>query len=241
MAGTAAHLLADHDEGGCVLGRHQALSATECHVHRIQLAQGRAAGRHTQSAWLRLGQYVISSQELLRHIPLMHVSRFGSKAVRESKHMLLTGHGMQGGYWPYPGCGAGAGATAGTGACAGAGAGTGGATGAGAGAGRMSGGGGGESTFVRKTSFTAVGADVAFGGGGLRAGGGGLGGGGGLQACAAALRIVTAGLKKINRVRCCFISNIAFHAVEVGIRDSWSLLEAGFSAVMCCIPAAAPA
>ena len=35
MAGTAAHLLADHDEGGCVLGRHQALSTAECHVHRI--------------------------------------------------------------------------------------------------------------------------------------------------------------------------------------------------------------
>ena len=56
MAGTAAHLLADHDEGGCVLGCHQALSAAECHVHRIQLAQGRAAGRHTPSARLRLGQ-----------------------------------------------------------------------------------------------------------------------------------------------------------------------------------------
>ena len=159
--------------------------------------------------------------------------------------MFLTGHGMQNGHWPYPGWGAGAGATAGTGA--GAGAGTGGATGAGACAGRMSGGGGGESTFVRKTSFTAVGADVAFGGGGLRAGGGGLragggglGGGGGLQACAAALRIVTGGLKKEDRDRCCFISNIAFYAVEVGIRDRWSLLEAGSSAVMCCIPTVAP-
>ena len=59
MAGTAAHLLADHDEGGCILGRHQALSAAERHVHRIQLAQGRAAGRHTPSARLRLGQNVI--------------------------------------------------------------------------------------------------------------------------------------------------------------------------------------
>ena len=64
----------------------------------------------------------------------------------------------------------------------------------------MSGGGGGETTLVRKTSFTAVGADVDFGGGGLRAGGGGLGGGGGLQACAAALRIATARIESRRAV-----------------------------------------
>lgn len=121
-------------------------------------------------------------------------SGFSAWLPGTSKHTLLPGHGMQKGYRPYPGCGAGAGATAGTGA--GAGAGTGGTTGAGAGAGRMSGGGGGESTRVRKTSFTAVGVGVAFGGGGLRAGGGGLCGGGGLQAGGAAVRIMTIRLKR---------------------------------------------
>ena len=117
MAGTAAHLLADHDEGGCVLGRHQALSAAECHVHRIQLAQGRAAGRHTPSARLRLDRDVICS--------ILGITWADAQIwKRGCQHTLLTGHGMQRGYRPYPGCGAGAGATAGTGAGPGAGTGT---------------------------------------------------------------------------------------------------------------------